>query len=797
MILQIKRSLLLVLGFIMSLTIFSQSNSSVSYADYSSAEGAEKMELGIKLIEQIHESDMEQAIEIAKELYAISKHLEDEQAIVKGNVAIGKLYAANNEPELALSFFNKAQVYYKKSNKLKELIELQETMALVLANRGHYVNAIKKLHQSDSLAKAVESLSSYRVVIQKNLGLAFSEVGLYDLSNDYFRKGLELDSSKEQQLEFNYYLLMNSLLQNRLFSANNYFNKIEKHSTNTFENSLYHKAIIGLYFAQSDRFVEARATFAEIDSSQSIIEKSQGKLSILLLLAKGHFILKDNVQTNKYATQAIVLAKKSKNLLQQKKSLNLALLASTKMNAANSHELASSLDSVDNEITKETGLDILKIVRLEQAFGKMAHIEKKVSRLTLEKESETSGKSKAQKIGIMLTFAIVMLAAMLIMAIRQMKSRQKELEEHKRKLQEKSEKQKQVHIQKIKERDQLLDIVYTRARDIVVLFKVETNGLLRVYSINESLSIINQKHGLNLKKEVLIGKSLQEIFDQFPFFDNASLDEKLETVKQVIQENKSATYNSNGNINGIEFEMEVTIEPVRYKDNEKVQYVLYTLKDITKKVKLEREHLKALIETEEKERERIAQELHDGLGQNLTAAQIALDGYLNNLSEIPKEIQQTRDFIQSSLQESRAIAHNIIPKSIKDFGLVKSLQQLIDSLDDLHDKKIEFNTNIEADIFTEDESLHFYRIAQEAINNAIKHSKCMAITIQLNALDGSINLTIEDDGKGFNLKSRNNKKGFGLQSIINRAKILGAKSHFDSKPNGGTLISIELNKTEN
>lgn len=105
MILQIKRSLLVVVGLIMSLTIFSQSNSSVSYADYSSAEGAEKMELGIKLIEQIHQSDMEQAIEIAKELYTLSKHIEEEEAIVKGNVAIGKLYAANNEPELGLFRF--------------------------------------------------------------------------------------------------------------------------------------------------------------------------------------------------------------------------------------------------------------------------------------------------------------------------------------------------------------------------------------------------------------------------------------------------------------------------------------------------------------------------------------------------------------------------------------------------------------------------------------------------------------------------------------------------------------------
>jgi hypothetical protein len=120
-------------------------------------------------------------------------------------------------------------------------------------------------------------------------------------------------------------------------------------------------------------------------------------------------------------------------------------LASTKLNLPNAYSLAVRLDSIDNAIIQETGLDILRNIKIQDAFKEVTLVKDQVTPENDEKILEIAARSKTEKIGIMLIFALFMLGAMLFMAIRQMKARQKELEEHKILLKEKHEEAKESH----------------------------------------------------------------------------------------------------------------------------------------------------------------------------------------------------------------------------------------------------------------------------------------------------------------------------------------------------------------
>ena len=187
--------------------------------------------------------------------------------------------------------------------------------------------------------------------------------------------------------------------------------------------------------------------------------------------------------------------------------------------------------------------------------------------------------------------------------------------------------------------------------------------------------------------------------------------------------------------------------------------------------------------------------MHDGLGQNLTAAQLYLDGFLGDKEEEKYVgLMNARKFLNLGLDECRNLSHNLIPKSISDIELDETLEQLILDLNKLSKVQIEFNSNLSKIKIPKSIALNFYRIAQEAINNALKYSESTKISVQLLLFNEIITLSIEDNGKGFDKQKTLESKSFGLHSILNRGEYIGANVIIDSKLNEGTMISIAIKK---
>ncbi|MCW3465837.1 tetratricopeptide repeat-containing sensor histidine kinase [Chitinophaga nivalis] len=200
-----------------------------------------------------------------------------------------------------------------------------------------------------------------------------------------------------------------------------------------------------------------------------------------------------------------------------------------------------------------------------------------------------------------------------------------------------------------------------------------------------------------------------------------------------------------------------------------------------------------VLEGEEKERRRLARDLHDGLGGMLAGAKINLSAQLENtLSQGQHiELEKITQQLDHSVTELRRIAHNMMPVNLLKFGLKTALKDLCESLinDTTH---IDFQTlNMETPL-REEVQLHIYRIVQELLSNAIRHGQATHIILQCSQDDNRFFITQEDNGKGFDQQAAHQQKGIGLSNIRNRVGFLRGKIDIESIVNEGTTINIEL-----
>jgi two-component system NarL family sensor kinase len=203
---------------------------------------------------------------------------------------------------------------------------------------------------------------------------------------------------------------------------------------------------------------------------------------------------------------------------------------------------------------------------------------------------------------------------------------------------------------------------------------------------------------------------------------------------------------------------------------------------------------KAILTGEEKERTRVARDLHDGLGGMLAGVKINLSGWMagNDMKEQDVEFHQIIGQLDNSVNELRRIARNMMPETLLKFGLETALKDLCESLmtKDIH---IDFQTfGIEKDIATSAQ-IAIYRIVQEIMANSFRHAKATNIVLQCSQNNSVFFITAEDNGIGFDTEALNKGTGMGLNNIKNRIDYLNGKLDITSAINEGTTINIELN----
>ena len=235
---------------------------------------------------------------------------------------------------------------------------------------------------------------------------------------------------------------------------------------------------------------------------------------------------------------------------------------------------------------------------------------------------------------------------------------------------------------------------------------------------------------------------------------------------------------------GHEFPVEISLSPL---DTEDGVLVSSAIRDISERKRLE----KTILEISETERRRIGQDLHDGLGQHLTG--VAFMGKVleqrlaeSSLAEAAEAAKIVR-LVNDSIKMTRELARGLLPVGSEPHGLMSALEHWAGEVSELFHVSCCFECRDSVPVHDEVLADHLYRLAQEAVNNAIKHGRARNITIGLAMVKGGGVLTVRDDGCGFEVVTKNHA-GLGLRIMNYRAKMISGSLGVQSSPNSGTVV---------
>ena len=254
----------------------------------------------------------------------------------------------------------------------------------------------------------------------------------------------------------------------------------------------------------------------------------------------------------------------------------------------------------------------------------------------------------------------------------------------------------------------------------------------------------------------------------------------------IIKLKNAALMIGEGNLN-------ININP---KSNDEIGLLTEAFNTMTMQLKDERlKRMSALYDGQEMERQRISRELHDGLGQKLIAIKLQLESTSKqNADETKTTIDEVKVDFLKIIDEVRQISNNLAPNILNESGIDVSLKNLCESIN--RTTKIDIELSVFGDYSTNDPKVKFYiyRIAQEALNNAIKHSGATKIQIQLLGNTDSIILVLEDNGKGFVYDSNFCTPSNGIYNMKERARLLNGTLDIETEPLSGTTIRLKIPK---
>lgn len=203
----------------------------------------------------------------------------------------------------------------------------------------------------------------------------------------------------------------------------------------------------------------------------------------------------------------------------------------------------------------------------------------------------------------------------------------------------------------------------------------------------------------------------------------------------------------------------------------------------------------ALMEGQEKERIRLAGELHDGVGQMLTGLHLLVARLRKMPPDDPRFKERTEEvsaYIQEIIRATRQISHNVMPDTLVDYGLAATLKSLAGQIGKTAASSVRFEVYGTEKRLVPAQEIGLYRIAQEALNNALKYSEAKNIDLSLNFETHKVVLKIEDDGKGFLPGKTLNWQSTGIDNMRTRAQLIGTDFLLESGPGKGTSVTVTL-----
>ena len=321
------------------------------------------------------------------------------------------------------------------------------------------------------------------------------------------------------------------------------------------------------------------------------------------------------------------------------------------------------------------------------------------------------------------------------------------------------------------------------------LIVTDKNGIIKL-SNNSANSLFQCDEGLLLGKHInnYLNIDLEEVKE------NNELHENIKNIEMFINKKKQE-----------QVPVLISLSEIK-RESERSDDMIIVIRDISEKIRIEKqlekerkERIVAIIEAQEDAKFRIASDLHDGLGQMLTGIKYFIDNSIADKISVRSELYQNLEIVNARLdaaiKETKNIAHDIIPILLKDFGLVVAVRKLVMQINSLNKLKIQVaDFNFETRLEPKLEKL-LYRLCQEAINNAVKHSNATIVNVHFIKHSDSVVLLVEDDGVGFDVNNKLKNQdfsGIGLITMNERVSAHNGTISINSQIKKGTEILIEI-----
>ncbi|MCX6333424.1 MAG: ATP-binding protein [Bacteroidia bacterium] len=228
-----------------------------------------------------------------------------------------------------------------------------------------------------------------------------------------------------------------------------------------------------------------------------------------------------------------------------------------------------------------------------------------------------------------------------------------------------------------------------------------------------------------------------------------------------------------------------------------IREIFYSLKRAEiDRVRTERKVLNAIINSEENQKKRFANDLHDGLGPILSTVKMSLSTLDDRISD-PSAIvilNNTNHLVNEAISTIKDISNNMSPHVLSNFGLTSAISTFVIKINQTGTVEIDFKSNMENERLENDKEVVIYRAVCELINNSIRHSGASRIEIELNKHEKFVTLQFNDNGRGFEMStlSSEDSKGMGLSNIETRVKTVGGVFIIESTPGKGTSALIKV-----
>jgi signal transduction histidine kinase len=228
--------------------------------------------------------------------------------------------------------------------------------------------------------------------------------------------------------------------------------------------------------------------------------------------------------------------------------------------------------------------------------------------------------------------------------------------------------------------------------------------------------------------------------------------------------------------------------------NGTIDRVACILHDITDRKRAE-EALAAmtrrLIEAQEQERSRIGRELHDDINQRLALLAIELEQLRDNPVDVSNSLQQLLEKTNALSHDVQALSHELHSSRLEYLGVVSGMKSLCREFSERQKMEVDFRSDVSSPLPFEI-GLSLFRVLQEALKNAVKHSGVKRVEVQVVEQSNEVHLLVRDSGNGFDIEAARQGSGLGLTSMQERVRLVNGTIAFESKPMAGTTIHVRV-----